>query len=159
MKDKLQSPPLALLPLFKKELLVITGIHLSVPFFKNGMANLEVYVQAYGKGKGEPKKRTNSVVVAKTLDHTQADDQVTTIKFIAKGDFLHGVSAIPPTAMLQTSAKNIVSTFRLARVADRFVKESEEIGPTLSIIRPGGQSGRSPNTLSYEQLGSCAGLL
>ena len=43
----------------------------------------------------EPKKRNHSVVVAKTLDHTQAEETITSPKPIAKGDLLHGVSAIP----------------------------------------------------------------
>ena len=56
-------------------------------------------VQAYEKGvrggrRGELKKRIDSVVVAETLDRTQAEDKVTSLKFIAKGDLLHGLSAI-----------------------------------------------------------------
>ena len=50
----------------------------------------------------------------------------------------------------------MVKKFRLARVAERLAPESKKKGPTLGIIQKGGQSGRSPNTLSYEQLGSCA---
>ena len=41
------------------------------------------------KAGGEPKKRTNSVVVAKTLDHTQAEEGNHFAFFIAKGDLLH----------------------------------------------------------------------
>ena len=33
------------------------------------------------------------------------------------------------------------------RVAERFVKEREKNGPTMGIIQPCGQSGRSPNAL------------
>ena len=47
--------------------------------------------QAYGKGW---KKRKHSVVVAKTLDHTQAG-KVTSLTFRVKSDFLHGVFVIP----------------------------------------------------------------
>ena len=72
--------------------------------------------------------------------------QKRSVKVNAKGDLLHGVSAIPVRSISQDIVK-----FRLARVADRFVKEREKKGPTL-----GGQSGRSLNALSCEQLGSCA---
>ena len=46
------------------------------------------------KAVGEPKKRLNSVVVARTLDYTQAEDKITSLKFMAKGDLLHRRSAI-----------------------------------------------------------------
>ena len=36
------------------------------------------------------------------------------------------------------------------------MEEREKKGPTLGTIQQGGQGGRSPNVLSYEQLGSCA---
>ena len=48
----------------------------------------------------EPKRRQSSVVVAKTLDHTQARSEVSSLNFIAKGDFLHGVSGISVKLLL-----------------------------------------------------------
>ena len=53
------------------------------------------------KARSEPRKRNNSVVVAKTVACTKAEDKVTSLNFIAKGDFLHGVSAIPVKSILQ----------------------------------------------------------
>ena len=47
------------------------------------------------KAGDEPKKRHNSLVVAKTLDLTQADCKITLLKIIAKGSFLHRVLAVP----------------------------------------------------------------
>ena len=41
------------------------------------------------KAESEPKKRHNSVVVAKTLDHTQAEEKITSRNLTAKGDLLH----------------------------------------------------------------------
>ena len=40
---------------------------------------------------GEPKKPKNSVAVACTLDHTQQEDKLTLLKFMAKGALLHGM--------------------------------------------------------------------
>ena len=52
------------------------------------------------KAGGEPKKRNNSVVVAKTMDHTHAGKR-NLLNFRAKGDLLHGVSANPVRSNLQ----------------------------------------------------------
>ena len=96
---------------------------------------------------GEPKKRKHSVVVAKTLDYTHSEDKITSPKFIAKGDLLHGVihsSEINFTDFLN----NIVNKFRLSRVGEEFLKEREKKGHTLGIKQQGGQSGRSPDALS-----------
>ena len=41
------------------------------------------------------------MVVAKTLDLTQVEDKITSLKIIAKGNLLHGVSAIPVKSILQ----------------------------------------------------------
>ena len=54
--------------------------------------------------------------------------------------------------VLQKIRNGITKKFRLSRVAERFVKEREKKGHTLRIMKQGGQSGRSPNVLSYEQL-------
>ena len=104
----------------------------------------------------EPMKRTFAVVVAKTLDHTQAEDTVTSPTFIANGNFLH-VSVVPVNSILQTSGGKLVNKFRLARLwQSDFVTEREKQGPILRILQQGGHSGRSPNALSFEQLGSSA---
>ena len=50
-------------------------------------------------------------------------DKVTSLKFIAKGDQIHGVSTIPVKPSLQNFGKGVVKKFRLSRVADRFVKQ------------------------------------
>ena len=80
----------------------------------------------------EPQKRKNSVVVAKTLGRTQAEDKITSLKFIEKGDFLHGVTGIP--VIFQQTGKNVVSKFRLSRVAQRFVRKREKKGPNLGEL-------------------------
>ena len=94
--------------------------------------------------------------MAKTLDHTQTEEDITSQTFIAKGDFRHGVSAIPAKSILQNIGKNDAQKSRLAGVAERFLKEREKKCPTLGIIQQGEQSGRSSNALLYAQLGSCA---
>ena len=82
-----------------------------------------------------PKKQNNSVVVSRTLDHTQAEDKLTSLKFSAKGDLLHGVSAIPLKSILQKIVKHSVKKFRLSRVTEPFVKEREKKGPTLGTTQ------------------------
>ena len=52
------------------------------------------------KAGGEPKKRNDSVLDAKTLDHATTG-RVTVLNFRAEGDLLHGVSAIPAKSILQ----------------------------------------------------------
>ena len=84
------------------------------------------------KAGGKPKKRSNSVAVVKALDITKA-----------KGDFLHGVSAIPTRFTLQQVGKNKVKKFRLSRVAQHFVQEREKRAHTVGIIRQGGRSSQS----------------
>ena len=54
---------------------------------------------------------------------------------------------------------DVVKKFRLSGIAARSVQEREKQGPTLGILRQGGQSSRSPNAPSYEQLGGCAGFI
>ena len=44
------------------------------------------------KAGGEPKKRNSSVAVAKTLEITQAEGDITSLKFTAKRDLQHAVS-------------------------------------------------------------------
>ena len=54
----------------QRRMLLITGIHLRVPFhqWRNGNLAISVRFGMRNKAGGEPKKRTNSVVVAKTLE-------------------------------------------------------------------------------------------
>ena len=70
---------------------VNTGIHLSVLFIKEGTVNMEVSArfEHTEKACGEPKERMNSVVGTNTLDLIQAEDKITSLIFIAKGDLLH----------------------------------------------------------------------
>ena len=68
-----------------------------VPFIKKkGNCKLGFWctLKHTGKAGSEPKKRHDSVVVAKTSDHTHVQE-VTSLKFKAQGDLLHGVSAVP----------------------------------------------------------------
>ena len=53
------------------------------------------------------KIRNNSVVVAKTLDHTPAGEKITCPKIIAKGDLLHRVSAIPLESSLEKNCRTV----------------------------------------------------
>ena len=96
------------------------------------------------------------VVVAKTLDHTQAEGKVASLEFIAKRPSARGSSNSTEITFHSKIGKNIVKKFRLARVAERVVKEREKQDPNLGIIQQGGRRGRSPIALSYEQLGKCA---
>ena len=101
------------------------------------------------KTASKPQKRKNSLVVAETLDHTKAEEEIPSLKVIAKGNVLHGISAIPVKSISQKIVKNIVKKKnRLSRVAERFVEEREKKSHTLEIIQQGGQSGRNPNALS-----------
>ena len=54
----------------QRRMLLITGIHLRVHFhqWRNGNLGISVRFGMRNKAGGEPKKRTNSVVVAKTLE-------------------------------------------------------------------------------------------
>ena len=74
------------------------------------------------------------------------------IKSLRKVYLLHGVPAVPAKSILQNMENNIVKKFRLARVSERRVQERGKKGPTLGIMQHVGQSGLSPNALSYEQL-------
>ena len=108
------------------------------------------------KAGGEPKKRNNSVVVAKTLDHNETG-KVTSLRSRAKGELLHRVSD-PSEINFSKVGEIIVIQFRLSRVAARFVKELQKKGQTLGNVQQSGEHVRSPNAPSYEQFGSCANL-
>ena len=71
------------------------------------------------------------MVVAKTSDHTQTEDKITSLKFIAKGNPLQGVSGVFQKNVVQKLCKNIVKEIRLSPVAERFLTEREKKGPTL----------------------------
>ena len=92
------------------------------------------------KAGGEPKKRnTIFVAVAKTLEITQAEEDLCSLKVKVKGGFLHGVSAIPMKSTAQEVGKTTVKKFRLSRVAQRFVQEREKKGRMLGVIRRTGE--------------------
>ena len=98
-------------------------------------------------------------MVAKTLDHNQEKEKNHFAEIIAKGDLLHGVSAIRVKSISKNIANNMVKKFRLSLVAEQLVRAREKKGPTLGIKQQGGQSGRSPDALLCEQLASCAGFI
>ena len=86
------------------------------------------------------------MVVAKTLDYTQAEEEITSLTLSVRGDPLLPAPAFPVKSFFH---KNLVASQNV------FVKELEKKGHTLGIRQQGGQSGRSPTALSYEQIGSC----
>ena len=61
----------------------------------------------------EPQKRKNSVVVAKTLGRTQAEEKITSLKLNEKGDFLHGVTGIPEIYNKEDNAVEVRMLFRV----------------------------------------------
>ena len=63
------------------------------------------------------------------LDLTQAQDKISLLNVIPKGDLQHGVSAMPVKWSLQKIGKYIVKKFRLSRR-----KSERRKGPTLGII-------------------------
>ena len=82
---------------------VIIGIHMSAPIIIQEAAifrNKGSFKQTEKAG-GEPMKRNNLVAVALISDITESEEDTTSLKFKAKGDFLHGVSAIPMKPRLQ----------------------------------------------------------
>ena len=87
--------------------------------------------------------------ISKTSDHTQAENTVTSLKFIANGNSLHGVSAIP--VKLSKRSDCLASQKRF--------EEREKKGHTFGIIPQRGDNGRSPKALSYWQLGSCVDFI
>ena len=115
----------------QNEILVITGV-------LNCKHRGKCAFHHTGKAGGEPKTRHKLVVVVKTLDHTQAGE-ITSLKFMGDGNLLHGVSAIPVKSILRKLGKDIVERFRLARVAERSVKEREKKDHTLGITCQGGE--------------------
>ena len=76
---------------------VVVGIHLRSLLIKKEVASSGISVQSSisTQAAGEPQKRNHSVTVTNTLDTTQEEEEITSLKFKAKKDFLHVVSAIP----------------------------------------------------------------
>ena len=90
---------------------------------------------------------------------TKQQKEVTSLHFRAKGDFLHGMSAIPVRYALQNFGGEVAKKFRQSRVAKRSVQQREKKCHTLRIIQQCGDNGRRPNALSSEQLGCCAAFI
>ena len=67
-----------------------------ITFEKVNFLKRDVITECSFHQRGEAKQRNE---IAKTLDHTQAGKD-TSLKFRAKGDFRHGVSAIPVVSNL-----------------------------------------------------------
>ena len=74
---------------------VVVGIHLRALLTKKKLQAWECVQSSIStQAAGEPKKRNHSVTVTNTLDTTQ-EEEITSLKFKAKKDLLHVVSAIP----------------------------------------------------------------
>ena len=96
----------------QQEMLAITGIHLSVLFIKKGIANLGVFVPPSKRERlGANQRQTEYSVSREKMDHTQAVEKITSTKSVAKGDLLHGVSAIPVKSIVLTIDKTSVNKF------------------------------------------------
>ena len=92
----------------------------------------------------ERKKKRNELILWLWPKHwitTKQREEVTLPKSRAKGDLLHGVSAIP----VKTSSEK--KKFRVSRVTRRCVKQREKKGPPLGVIQQGGQRKQSKSQL------------
>ena len=120
---------------------VIIGIHMSAPIIIQEAAifgNKGSFKQTEKAG-GEPMKRNNLVAVALISDITESEEDTTSLKFKAKGDFLHGVSAIPMKPRLQVGKTRNYEKFRLSRVAPCFFQVREKKSHTWRITQQSGQ--------------------
>ena len=81
------------------------------------------------KAGGEPKKRNNSVVIAKTLDHNQSQEKVDSLRSLRRETFCAGCPLFSAKSNLPKIGKNIVKKVRQRK------------GPTLGMIPQDGQSG------------------
>ena len=88
---------------------------------------------------GEPRKRKNSVVVAKALDFTQTSKRSHFVQVKSKGCF-SAWSGVAEKPVLRQLGQEAVSKFRLSR-----------LDHSLGIIRQGGLNGRNQYALSYEE--------
>ena len=87
---------------------VMIAIRLSAPFIKQGIANLGVSVDFSIRKRLEATQGSefNFVVVAQNLTTPKAEDRITSLLFVAKGDFLHGLSAIPAKSIFTVWLKS-----------------------------------------------------
>ena len=100
----------------------------------------------------EQKTRNNSVVVANTVDDTQAEDIISSLIFTAKREtFCTESQLFQWNQFFRNIGNKMDNKFRLVRVAERFVQEREKQGPTMEIMQQGGQSSRSTNALPCVQ--------
>ena len=87
---------------------VITGSHHSVPFIRKGIANLGVSVRSSIR-KRLGANQSNDIILwssPKKLNLTQPEDEPHFVNFTAKGNFLHGMSAIPMKSNLHNCVEN-----------------------------------------------------
>ena len=121
----------------RKVMLVIIGTRLSDPIIKKEGCKLwnKYAFKHTEQAGGDPMKRHNSAVVAKTLDISSAGTEIISHKSRAKGDLPHCVSGIPVESILREVGEAVVRKFRLSRVAKRCVQEREKKGTTLGITQ------------------------
>ena len=102
------------------------------------------------KAGSESKNQKNSVEVAKTLDFTEAEDKITSVKLIAKGYFQHGMSAILATSILQNICLGLIlSTGCLVSHNDLWKSERRKV-QLWKLYNIVGQVSRSPTALSQK---------
>ena len=143
----------------KNETHVIIGIHMSAPIIIQEAAvfgNKGSFKQTEKAG-GEPMKRNNLVAVALISDITESEEDTTSLKFKAKGDFLHGLSAIPMKPRLQvgktTNYEKSSDYLALRLVSFKCARRKATRGELHNKVD---KNGGSPNARSSEQLGRCA---
>ena len=66
------------------------------------------------------------MVVAKTLDYTQAEEEITSLTLTVRGEQMHGVSAFPVKSFFHKIGKICRKQFRLSRVAERSCEGARE---------------------------------
>ena len=111
------------------------------------------------KARGEPKKRTKCGG-RRNIGYYHCRRRITSLKFKAKGDFLHGAhQRFRKTPSYSRLGKNFVNKVPLSGVATRFVEECEKKSQTSGILQQNGQNDRCPDALSYAQLGSCSDFI
>ena len=106
---------------------MIAGTHPGVPFHTQGNCKLgnKCAFEQMEKAGGEPQKRNNCVVVAKTtLDLTQAEDKITSPKNMRRETFC--TRCQPVKSNLQNIGKNKMSRSSDCFVTEPFVKRARE---------------------------------
>ena len=111
----------------QKEMPVITGASTCVHQKGNFKIGDKCASKHAEKAGANQRNERNSVVVAKTLDHTQAEEKITWLICTECELFWRN-------QVHKTIVRNSIKKFRLARVADRFVREHEKKGQTLRIL-------------------------